>query len=99
MTARINIPIRIEQNIFDNLNQVLADYNGNGEVAGGDFVLWQRSPSVGLFADWEAHYGTSVPSPLVAVATAVPEPNSMILIGCGGLLAVLGIRRPSKSMA
>jgi hypothetical protein len=34
------------------------DFDGNLVVDGNDFLLWQRDPSVGSLADWEANYGT-----------------------------------------
>ena len=36
------------------------DFDFNGEVNGGDFLLWQRDPSVGSLADWEANYGAPI---------------------------------------
>jgi hypothetical protein len=52
------------------------DFNGDGNVDGQDFLRWQRNPSVGTLATWLTHYGT----PLVASATAVPEPGGIALI-------------------
>jgi len=55
---------------------VAGDYDVDGDVDGQDFLFWQRNPGVGLLADWETNYGTSV----VQVATAlVPEPNTTAL--------------------
>jgi len=35
------------------------DFDGNLVVDGNDFLLWQRDPSIGSLADWEANYGTT----------------------------------------
>jgi hypothetical protein len=48
------------------------------DINGFDFLRWQRDPSVGSLADWEANYGVVVP--LVATSAAVPEPASMLLM-------------------
>ncbi len=62
------------------------DFDLNGEVDGFDFLNWQRDPSVGSLADWEANYGAT--APLSASSAAVPEPDTLILalLGCVGLL-------------
>lgn len=57
------------------------DFDGDGDVDGQDFLRWQRNPSLGTLADWQAGYGT----PLVASATAVPEPSIQL-----SLLVVMG---------
>lgn len=54
-----------------------ADFDGDGDVDGRDFLVWQRgeSPNFGSAADlelWQAQYGTSSE---LAAAVAVPEPN------------------------
>ncbi len=33
------------------------DFNLDGNVDGTDFLLWQRDPSIGDLADWQANYG------------------------------------------
>lgn len=57
------------------------DFDLDGAVDGYDFLLWQRNPSVGPLADWEANYGTVVP--LAATSTAVPEPATGIMLMLG----------------
>ncbi len=54
------------------------DFDLDGDVDGQDFLVWQRNPSVGNLADWQANYGL----PLTAVATAVPEPGAPVLLLC-----------------
>ncbi|MCH7750609.1 MAG: CotH kinase family protein [Planctomycetes bacterium] len=69
------------------------DFDLDGKVDGNDFLLWQRDPSVGSLADWEANYGAV--APLSASSAAVPEPTTMMLLGLG-CLALLGRRRISS---
>ena len=57
------------------------DFNDDGIVGGADFLLWQRDPGVGALADWELNYGTT--SPLVASATGVPEPATVLMLVVG----------------
>ena len=44
---------------------------------GLEFLEWQRDPSVGLLADWEANYG--IVAMLSATSTTVPEPTTSAL--------------------
>ena len=53
------------------------DFNDDGRVDGNDFLHWQRNPSVGDLADWQASYETT--PPLLATST-VPEPTSLLLL-------------------
>jgi hypothetical protein len=73
------------------------DFDFNGEVNGFDFLHWQRDPSVGSLADWEANYG--MVAPLSASSAAVPEPNSLALLSLGGLLALRTFRRATAFTA
>lgn len=61
------------------------DFDEDGDVDGNDFLVWQRTPSVGNLADWQMHYGESLP--VSATASAVPEPTSLGLC----LLMALGL--------
>jgi hypothetical protein len=68
------------------------DFDGDGDVDGDDFLLWQRNPAVGDLADWETNYGTN---PLVASIATVPETATFGL----ALLSVLGMlakRSPAR---
>jgi hypothetical protein len=58
-------------------SEVLGDFDLDGDVDGRDFLAWQRNPSVGNLADWQANDGTGS---LVAANVAVPEPGSLILL-------------------
>ncbi len=52
------------------------DFNGDGDVDGRDFLLWQRDSSVGNLVDWHTNYG----APLGAAAAAVPEPAAIYML-------------------
>ena len=65
------------------------DFNGDGNVDGFDFILWQRgeSPSplsTADYNDWEANFVT-VSGPAVAAAAAIPEPSTAVLVVLGCL--------------
>jgi T5SS/PEP-CTERM-associated repeat protein len=69
------------------------DFDGDGDVDGRDFLIWQRggSPdprSAGDLADWQANYGVA---PITGASTAVPEPASVCML-LAGSIAVL-VRR------
>ena len=57
---------------------VPGDFDGDGDVDGNDFLIWQRNPSIGNLSDWQANYGAGI-GPLTA-ATAVPEPTALLLL-------------------
>ena len=59
------------------------DFDGDGDVDGRDFLVWQRNPSVGNLADWQANFGVGS---LTAESIAVPEPSGLFL----ALVALLG---------
>jgi autotransporter-associated beta strand protein len=52
------------------------DFDGDASVQGADFLLWQRSPTVGDLADWETNFGTLA---MGTASTVVPEPTGWIL--------------------
>lgn len=59
-----------------------ADFNGDGETDGADFLSWQRgySPnplSASELVSWQANYGAVSP---LAVYQAVPEPSGTLLV-------------------
>jgi len=53
------------------------DFDKDGDADGDDYLLWQRDPSVGSLADWEASYGTV--SLLSASGVTIPEPTTSAL--------------------
>ena len=63
------------------------DFDGDNDVDGNDFLVWQRDPNVGDLADWQTNYG----SPNVVAATSVPEPATCVLIAC--VVGLVPLRR------
>ena len=53
-----------------------ADFDGDGDIDGRDFLEWQRDPGIGNLADLQANYGV----PALTNAFGVPEPASCVLI-------------------
>ena len=77
-------------------SQQAGDFDGDGDVDGRDFLLWQRggSPnprSSGDLADWQANYGGSG---LTAATTAVPEPSGLILFAVVAAISCSSRRVP-----
>jgi len=68
------------------------DFDGDGDIDGADFLTWQRNPSVGNLADWQAGYGSATGSSS-ASSTAVPEPSSMLLAAFASFCAMSVQRR------
>lgn len=65
------------------------DFDNDGDVDGRDFLVWQRNPSIGNLADWQANYGSGS---LVATSTSVPEPTTLLGL-LATALATLAMRR------
>ncbi len=70
------------------------DFDGDGDVDGRDFLIWQRggSPnflSAGDLTAWQTNYGVGG-GPLGANSTAVPEPGSMLITAIGGMFLLGG---------
>ena len=70
-----------------------ADFNNDGGVDGGDFLAWQRDPTIGNLADWEANFGATMTSHSAHSASHAPEPASVSLLAIG-LAVLLSRRRP-----
>jgi len=67
----------------------LADFDGDGDVDGHDFLLIQRNnPS--RIAAWEAEFGTGVQS--LNASQPVPEPAASVLLGLGATIVLLRSR-------
>jgi hypothetical protein len=66
------------------------DFDGDGDVDGRDFLVWQRNPSVGNLADWQASYGNGS----LDAVSAVPEPTGAFMFACSlSMLVRLGRTR------
>jgi hypothetical protein len=67
------------------------DFDGDDDVDGRDFLIWQRGLSTGGplsptdLSDWQTHYGTSG----LAALAAVPEPASVALVAAAGTALLL----------
>jgi len=62
------------------------DFDGDSDVDGNDFLVWQRglgtTHSAATLATWKANFGATA----TAAAAAVPEPTSIALLLAVGLL-------------
>ena len=93
--------------LFFGTPMMAGDYNGDGAVDAGDYVVWRQAlasggtlmnetASVGTvdaadYDAWRANFGAT--SGLGSGANVVPEPMSVLLVFCAGLLGVLpGLR-------
>jgi hypothetical protein len=68
------------------------DFNGDGNIDGADFLIWQQDfPTLGAsdLADWEAGFGSAG-----ATAGAVPEPTTLLSLAAL-MVGAAGIRRRS----
>lgn len=77
------------------------DFDGDDDVNGEDFLLWQRgeSPNGGSAADlavWKANFGQTAPNPGVS---AVPEPGGLVLTSAAALALLVGGVRVNRRLA
>ncbi len=81
---------------FDDFSLMLAnaslpgDFDNDGDVDGRDFLAWQRNPSVGNLADWQAAYNGGN----LAAIGSVPEPTTILSLAVG--LVVCGLSRRGR---
>ena len=80
------------------------DYNHDGKVDAGDYVIWRKggSPtpfSAGDYATWRTNFGSGTPGSgsSLGASAAVPEPASMLLVVMG--MAVLSVGRRCRRNA
>lgn len=79
------------------ISEISADFDGDSDVDGGDFLEWQRGevtnpPSAEDLAHWETQFGTSS---TLSAAASIPEPSTLLL----GALAVVGLLVERSSMS
>lgn len=55
------------------------DFDFDGDVDGRDFLVWQRDPSIGDLADWQAAYIASEFITVAEATSAVPEPSTLAI--------------------
>lgn len=53
------------------------DFDGDGDVDGHDFLVWQRDPSIGTIAKWQSSYGAAAVSGAMAT---LPEPTCVCML-------------------
>jgi hypothetical protein len=73
------------------------DFNDDGTVDAGDYVLWRKNPSsfpADAYATWRSHFGQTGGSGSWS-GTAIPEPVSLTLLlpAAAGLLITPRRRR------
>ncbi len=80
--------------VIEATDQTPGDFDLDGDVDGRDFLIWQRNPSAGNLAIWQANYGLP---PLIAASNNVPEPSSWLLLSIAVLGGILPKRRIAES--
>jgi len=80
--------------VVDLSNSDSADFDGDGQVNGADYLAWQRGESpIALSAEdlalWQSQFGTTSG---LSTVTAIPEPSSLIVVALG-LIVWVGCSR------
>jgi hypothetical protein len=72
------------------------DYNHNGVVDAGDYVLWRKTPGsyggAGGYTTWRSNFSSPPGSGSGLSASTVPEPSTLFLVGIL-TTALLGTKR------
>ncbi|MBN1854262.1 MAG: hypothetical protein JW829_16150 [Pirellulales bacterium] len=86
---------------FTSVTALIADFDQDGDVDGGDFLIWQRGESPNPLSpldldEWLKYFGT-ISSSIPPLATAVPEPmtGSMLVLGMVALLLLRHTNKPA----
>jgi hypothetical protein len=78
----------------------LGDFNGDGAVDAADYVVWRKTDgSPAGYVLWRTNFGRTaraasraaqipLSSPRLGEPTGMPEPNCLLLLGAGGILAL-----------
>ncbi|QEG36372.1 DUF5010 domain-containing protein [Bythopirellula goksoeyrii] len=77
--------IQVSYDGTDTLVQVVlaGDFDGDGDVDGADFQMWQRNPGVGNLSDWQNNYGVTGAQ---TALNSVPEPTTLVLMLASALI-------------
>jgi sulfatase modifying factor 1 len=74
---------------------LLGDYNNNGVVDAGDYLLWRKNPASyggdpAGYNTWRTNFGqtSSGSGSGILLQTAVPEPGSLALLGLAAILSL-----------
>jgi hypothetical protein len=51
------------------------DFDGDNDVDGRDFLMWQRNPSIDDLSNWQQNFGSGS----LGVSVSVPEPTNAVL--------------------
>jgi len=74
-----------------------ADFNKDGSVNAGDYVLWRKNNgSAAAYTNWRANFGSVIPlgaGNSLSRTQPVPEPTALLLSTSAALLATGSIRR------
>jgi hypothetical protein len=79
------------------------DYDGNGTVDAGDYVVWRKGLGTAYtdldYSVWRAHFGQYLPGSGGGANVTVAEPASACLLTAGLAMLLLGRRRRHGSAA
>jgi hypothetical protein len=91
--------IQVKSIVMETLGSVdvTGDFDGDGDVDGRDFLIWQRGDSLtplsaGDLADWQANFGVGT----LATFAVIPEPTSVGLLILASVSAIAFGRVPGS---
>lgn len=81
----------------EQLNPQPGDFNGNGVVEAGDYVLIGKGLATGTYATWRANFGESLPPTSPAgESSQLPEPSTLATFMVCGIITFVRRRRTKK---
>jgi hypothetical protein len=104
-TGMANSGINPQSAMFDDFSLTVTgvgltgDYNGDGKVDAGDYVVWRKNPGAfggdpGGYNAWRANFGAMAGSGSGnLLASAVPEPAACVLLAIGLMAGIVTRRR------